>query len=53
MPITDYRKLLEQVFNIQNFKFNGKMDYETEEDKQYRAKQEFEKLKKEGKINWV
>ena len=34
--ISEYRNLMSQAFNLTNFKLNGKIDLETEEDKQKR-----------------
>lgn len=45
-PITEYRELLNQVFNITNFKLKGKLDFETLEDKKNRLARIIEERKK-------
>ncbi len=45
-----FNKLVEQAFNIANLRLNGKIEFETEEEKQTRAELEYRKLLEEGKI---
>ncbi len=45
LPMSEYRGLLEQAINLSNITLGGKLELETEEDKQKAAKKKIEETR--------